>query len=114
LPKVYFVNWFLKDANGRWLWPGYGDNSRVLKWICERVDGTAKAHQTPIGNLPTLDSLDLAGLNLSAESVSQLLSVDVTGWKKEADDIAAYYAKFGDRLPGALRQQLDELRKRLG
>ena len=114
LPKVYFVNWFLKDANGRWLWPGYGDNSRVLKWICERVDGTAKAHQTPIGNLPTLDSLDLAGLNLSAENVSQLLSVDVTGWKKEADDISAYYGKLGDKLPPALRQQLDALRKRLG
>jgi phosphoenolpyruvate carboxykinase (GTP) len=114
LPKVYFVNWFRKDANGRWLWPGYGDNSRVLKWICERVDGTAKAQQTPIGNLPTPDALDLAGLNLSAENVSQLLSVDVAGWNKEADDIAAYFAKFGDRLPGALRQQLDELRKRLG
>ena len=114
LPKVYFVNWFRKDANGRWLWPGYGDNSRVLKWICERVDGTAEAQQTPIGNLPTPDALDLAGLNLSAENVSQLLSVDVAGWKKEADDIAAYFAKFGDRLPGALRQQLDALRKRLG
>ena len=107
------MNWFLKDANGRWLWPGYGDNSRVLKWICERVDGTAKAHQTPIGNLPTPDALDLAGLNLSAENVSQLLSVDVTGWQKETDDIAAYYPKFGDRLPGPLSQQLDELRKRL-
>ena len=113
LPKVYFVNWFRKDSNGRWLWPGYGDNSRVLKWICERVDGTAKAQQTPIGNLPTPDALDLAGLNLSAENVSQLLSVDVAGWKKEADDIAAYFAKFGDSLPGALRQQLDQLRKRL-
>ena len=114
LPRVYFVNWFRKDANGRWLWPGYGDNSRVLKWICERVDGTAKAHQTPIGNLPTPDALDLAGLSLSAEHVSQLLSVDSAGWKKEADDIAAYFAKFGERLPGALKQQLDALRKRLG
>jgi len=114
LPKVYFVNWFRKDSNGRWLWPGYGDNSRVLKWICERVDGTAKAQQTPIGNLPTPDALDLAGLNLSAGNVSQLLSVDSAGWKREADDIAAYFVKFGDRLPGALRQQLDALRKRLG
>jgi phosphoenolpyruvate carboxykinase (GTP) len=78
------------------------------------VDGTAKAHQTPIGNLPTVDSLDLSGLNLSAENVSQLLSVDVTGWKKEADDIASYYSKFGAKLPDALRQQLDALRKRLG
>jgi len=113
LPKVYFVNWFRKDATGKWLWPGYGDNSRVLKWICERVDGTAKALQTPIGNLPTPDALDLDGLSLSAENVSQLLSVDVTGWKKEADDIASYFAKFGDRLPDALTRQLDELRNRL-
>ena len=114
LPKVYFVNWFRKDPAGKWLWPGYGDNSRVLKWICERVQGTAKALPTPIGNLPTPDSLDLAGLSLSAENVSQLLAVDVAGWKKEADDIAAYFAKFGDKLPDALRQQLDALRKRLG
>jgi len=114
LPKVYFVNWFRKDAGGKWLWPGYGENSRVLKWICERVDGTAKAQQTPIGNLPTPDALDLAGLDLSAENVGQLLSVDIAGWKKEADDIAAYYGKLGDNLPEALRRQLDALRKRLG
>jgi len=114
LPKVYFVNWFRKDPNGKWLWPGYGDNSRVLKWICERVEGTAKAQQTPIGNLPTPDALDLVGLNLSTETLSQLLSVDVAGWKKEADDIAAYYTKFGDKMPATLKQQLNELRKRLG
>jgi phosphoenolpyruvate carboxykinase (GTP) len=113
LPKVYFVNWFRKDPSGKWLWPGYGDNSRVLKWICERVDGTASGVPTPIGNLPAPDALDLSGLNLSAENVSQLLSVDVAGWKKETDDIAAYYAKFGDKLPSALKQQLDALRKRL-
>jgi phosphoenolpyruvate carboxykinase (GTP) len=114
LPKVYFVNWFRKDPAGKWLWPGYGDNSRVLKWICERVDGTTKAVTTPIGNLPTPDGLDLSGLNLAGESISQLLAVDVAGWKKEADDIAAYYTKFGEKLPNALRQQLEALRKRLG
>jgi len=114
LPKMYFVNWFRKDASGKWLWPGYGDNSRVLRWLCERVDGTAKAQKTPIGNLPAPDALDLSGLDLSAENVSQLLSVDVAGWKKEADDIEAYYGKLGDKLPRALRQQLDDLRKRLG
>jgi phosphoenolpyruvate carboxykinase (GTP) len=114
LPKVYFVNWFRKDARGRWLWPGYGDNSRVLQWICQRVEGTAKARRTPIGNLPTPDALDLSGLNLSPEDIQQLLSVDIAGWKKEADDIAAYYATFADRLPGALRHQLDDLRTRLG
>ena len=83
LPKIYFVNWFRKDANGKWLWPGYGDNSRVLKWICERVEGTAKAQQTPIGNLPTPDALDLSGLNLSGRNIQALLSVDTAGWKKE-------------------------------
>ncbi|PYK65506.1 MAG: phosphoenolpyruvate carboxykinase (GTP) [Verrucomicrobia bacterium] len=114
LPKVYFVNWFRKDGNGKWLWPGYGENSRVLKWICERVEGAAKAQETPIGNLPTPDGLDLSGLNLPGEDLKQLLSVDIAGWKKEADDIAAYQAKFGEKLPGALKQQLDELRERLG
>ena len=114
LPKIYFVNWFRKDGNGKFLWPGYGENSRVLKWICERVEGAAKAQSTPIGNLPTPDALDLSGLNIPAEDLTQLLSADAAGWKKEADDIADYYAKFGDRLPGALRQQLDDLRKRLG
>jgi phosphoenolpyruvate carboxykinase (GTP) len=114
LPRVYFVNWFRKDGNGRWLWPGYGDNSRVLKWICERVEGNGKAQRTAIGHLPTPDALDLSGLDISPEDLQQLLAVDTAGWKKEVEDIAAYYAKFDDRLPGAIRAQLDGLRKRLG
>ena len=114
LPRIYFVNWFRKDGNGRWLWPGYGDNSRVLSWICERVEGTAKAHKTPIGNLPTTDALDLSGLDIPAEDLKQLLSVDSAGWKKEAGDIGTYYAKFGGQLPQALNQQLEQLRQRLG
>ena len=114
LPKTYFVNWFRKDADGKWLWPGYGDNSRVLKWICERVEGSGEARSTPIGNLPTPDALDLSGLDISAADRDQLLSVDTAGWRKEAEDIAAYYAKFGEKLPGALKQQLDELHRRLG
>ncbi len=114
LPRVYFVNWFRKDAGGKWLWPGYGENSRVLKWICQRVEGAAKAQQTPIGNLPAPDAIDLSGLNVPAADHQQLLAVDVAGWKKEADDIAAYYAKFGDSLPAELNKQLNELRKRLG
>jgi len=114
LPKVYFVNWFRKDANGKWLWPGYGENSRVLKWICERVEGTGKAQKTPIGNLPTLDALDVSGLNLPANDLPQLLAVDVAGWKEEARDVAANYAKFDGKLPKALNNQLDGLRKRLG
>jgi phosphoenolpyruvate carboxykinase (GTP) len=113
LPKVFFVNWFRKDASGKWLWPGYGDNSRVLKWICERVEGTAKAQKTAIGNLPTADALDVSGLNIPAQDLQALTSVDIAGWKKEADDIASYYTKF-DRLPEALKAQLEGLRQRLG
>ena len=113
LPKVYFVNWFRKDANGRWLWPGFGENSRVLKWISERVEGKGKAQQTPIGNLPTPDALDLSGLNLPAENVRALTAVDVAGWKQEINDIAGSYARFGDSLPEALKKQLDRLREGL-
>jgi phosphoenolpyruvate carboxykinase (GTP) len=114
LPGIYFVNWFHKDANGKFLWPGYGENSRVLKWICERAEGTGKARKTPIGNLPTADALDLSGLNLPADDLKQLLAVDVASWKKEAENVAANYARLGSHLPKALNDQLDGLRKRLG
>jgi phosphoenolpyruvate carboxykinase (GTP) len=113
LPRVYFVNWFRKNGDGNWLWPGYGENSRVLKWVCERVEGAASARATPIGNLPSPDALDLAGLDLSANAVQQLTAVDAAGWKSEADDIAASYARFGSHLPGALNAQLEGLQKRL-
>jgi phosphoenolpyruvate carboxykinase (GTP) len=108
------VNWFRRSPDGKFLWPGYGENSRVLKWICERVEGTGKAQTTPIGNIPTRDALDLTGLHLSDEDVSQLLAVDIPGWKHEIADVAANYAKFGDRLPKALTEQLNNLRKRIG
>ena len=114
LPKIYFVNWFRKNGGGRWLWPGYGENSRVLKWICERAEGTGKAQKTPIGNLPAADALDLSGLNLPANNFKQLLAVDIAGWKKEIEDVAANYATLGSHLPKALNDQLDGLRKRLG
>jgi len=114
LPKVYFVNWFRKNAEGKFLWPGYGENSRVLKWICERIAGTGQARQTPIGNLPTADALDLSGLDLSAENVDELFALDADGWKKEIADVAANYTKFGNHLPVALKDQLDGLRRRLG
>ncbi len=108
------MNWFRKSADGKFLWPGYGDNCRVLKWICERVAGTGKAQKTPIGNLPTPDALDLSGLDISADDVKALTSVDKDGWKKEIEDVAANYAKFGSHLPKQLAEQLDGLRKRLG
>jgi phosphoenolpyruvate carboxykinase (GTP) len=113
LPKIYFVNWFRKGADGKFLWPGYGENSRVLKWICERVEGKGKAQLTPIGNLPTPDALDLSGLDLPAENLAQLLAVDGPGWKIEAADMGAYHAKFGTRLPMTLSEQLGHLRHRL-
>jgi phosphoenolpyruvate carboxykinase (GTP) len=113
LPKIFFVNWFRKNGDGRWLWPGFGENSRVLKWICERIEGTGQAVETPIGNLPASGALDLAGLDLPAADAAELLAVDAEGWKKETQDIAAYYAKFGRRLPAALEDQLRKLDQRL-
>ncbi len=114
LPKVYFVNWFRKSAEGKYLWPGYGENSRVLKWICERVEGNGKAQHTPIGNIPTPDALDVSGLNIAPADLAQLLAVDIAGWKHEVADVEANYAKFGSALPKALSEQLAGLRQRLG
>ncbi len=113
LPRIYFVNWFRKDDKDHFLWPGYGENVRVLKWICERVDGTGRAVETPIGNLPAPDALDLSGLEMPAGNLRQLLEVEAAGWKKEADDNEANYARFGARLPEALRRELAGLRERL-
>ncbi len=114
LPKVFFVNWFRKDDEGHFLWPGYGENSRVLKWIFERVEGGGEAVETPIGYLPTAGALDLSGLDLPEESIDELLAVDRVGWRQEADGLAKYYDEFGDRLPAELRRQLAALKERLG
>jgi len=114
LPKVYFVNWFREDDEGKFLWPGYSENGRVLKWICERIEGTAKSKKTSIGTLPTSDALDLSGLELPSSTVNALTSVDSAGWKKEAEDIGSYYAKFDRRLPKELNEQLTALKQRLG
>lgn len=113
LPKIFFVNWFRKGEKGEWLWPGYGENSRVLKWICERIEGKGKAVETPIGYLPTKDALDLSGLQLANGALDQLLSIDIEGWKQEAQQIEEYYKKFGDRLPQQLQAQLTALVARL-
>ena len=113
LPRLYFVNWFRKDPQGKFLWPGYGENSRVLKWICERIDGTAKAVETPIGNLPAPGTLDVTGLSLAPDALKDLLAVDIAGWKKEAEDIGSYYTRFGDRLPPVLSKELASLKDRL-
>jgi phosphoenolpyruvate carboxykinase (GTP) len=114
LPKIFFVNWFRTGPGGKFLWPGYGENSRVLKWICERVEGTGKFRRTPIGNLPTSDALDLSGLNLPDSNLALLLNVDIEGWQKEVADVAAYYVRFNGQLPQALISQLNGLIQRLG
>ncbi|HEY3343061.1 MAG TPA: phosphoenolpyruvate carboxykinase domain-containing protein, partial [Anaerolineae bacterium] len=113
-PKIYYVNWFRKNAAGKWLWPGFGENSRVLKWMCERLDGQANAVETPIGNLPTEADLDLNGLNWPREYLSEILRVDKDAWKPEVPDIEKYFSQFGDRLPERLRTQLCNLAQRLG
>jgi phosphoenolpyruvate carboxykinase (GTP) len=113
LPRIFQVNWFRKDADGRFLWPGFGENSRVLAWIAERCEGTADAVESPIGLLPSAGALHVENLELSAAALDSLLAVDVAGWKAELPGMAAYFASFGDRLPPALLTQLDDLRARL-
>ncbi len=114
LPKIFCVNWFRKTADGRWLWPGFGDNSRVLKWICERCEGKGKAVETPIGFMPTLDAIDCRGLEneVSEADMKELLAYDAEGWKSELEMIKEHYKKF-DRLPGKLAEQLDALEARI-
>ena len=115
LPKIFCVNWFRKSAEGKFMWPGFGDNSRVLAWVFARCAGEGKANETAIGFLPTADSIDLAGLEgeVSAADLDELLKVDVEGWKKELAMIKEHYAKFGDRLPAELVKQLEALEARL-
>ncbi len=113
LPKIYYVNWFRKSDEGDFLWPGYGENGRVLKWIFERCAGTAKAVETPIGNLPAPGTLDVAGLDIPEEDMEQLLRVDLEGWLAELPLIAEYYETFGEHMPGELVAQLDAMRERL-
>ena len=113
LPKIFFVNWFRRDDDGRYLWPGFGENSRVLKWVFERVDGTADAIDTPIGKLPTKDALDLDGLEIDPTDLDTLLSVDIAGWTTAIPQIREHYARFGERLPAVLNVEVDALEAKL-
>ncbi len=113
MPGIYYVNWFRKDADGRWLWPGYGENCRVLKWVFERCAGQVNAVATPIGNLPESRDLDLTGLDIPQTDLDQLLDVDIDGWLSEIPDIREHYARFGNKLPQGLAQELDQLEQRL-
>jgi phosphoenolpyruvate carboxykinase (GTP) len=109
LPKIFFVNWFRRDEDGRFLWPGYGENSRVLKWVFERVNGAAGAVDTPIGRLPQEGDLDTSGLDVSGDDLSELLRVDVEGWRSAIPQIRDHYAQFGAKLPAELVATLDRL-----
>ena len=113
LPKLFYVNWFRKGADGKFLWPGYGENSRVIKWVFERVAGAGDAVETPIGYLPAPGALDTTGLAISPEAVAQLVEVDVDDWRKELPSIEEHFTFLGARLPEALRDELDALAERL-
>jgi phosphoenolpyruvate carboxykinase (GTP) len=113
LPKIFYVNWFRKTKEGKWLWPGYGENSRVLKWVFEQVSGEGKAEKTPIGYMPTVDAIDRSGLDVSEADMAELLEVNKEDWLKEVASIREHYAKFGDHLPKELAAQLEALEKRL-
>ncbi len=113
LPKIYYVNWFRKDKDGKFLWPGFGDNSRVLEWIFERTSGANTANITPIGLVPKHEALNTKGLKIEPGAIQELISVDKNAWMKEADEIGQYFTKFGDRLPKGIEDELRSLRKRL-
>ncbi len=114
MPKIFYVNWFRKNANGKFMWPGYSDNSRVLKWIFDRCDGKAEAVETPIGRLPTEASLDTRGCKVDPSDLKDLMSVDKEGWKSEIPSIRQHFATFGAKLPRQLNDELDALEQRLG
>jgi phosphoenolpyruvate carboxykinase (GTP) len=113
LPKIFFVNWFRRDEDGRFLWPGYGENSRVLKWIFDRVDGKGSATKTSIGYLPAPTDIDTAGLDIAINDLEAILSVDEQGWKEALPQIREHYAQFGSKLPAALVSKLNELESSL-
>ena len=114
LPRLFFVNWFRRDEDGRFLWPGFGENSRVLKWVFERVNGDAEAVEAPIGLLPTPEALDTTGLEIADDDLAELLTVDTAGWREAIPQIREHYAQFGEDLPAALTVALDTLDARLG
>ena len=113
LPRIYSVNWFRKDADGKFMWPGYGENSRVLAWIVDRLEGLADAVETPVGRFPVEGGIDVEGLDLAEGTMTELFKLDPASWLAEADLTAEYFTKFGDRVPAELHAQLDALKARL-
>jgi len=114
LPKIFYVNWFRKGDDGRWLWPGYGENSRVLEWVFERCAGRGEAKETAIGYVPTATAINIEGLKVSPADLEELLTVSVDDWRREVPSIREHFATFGDHLPAALHAQVDALAARLG
>jgi phosphoenolpyruvate carboxykinase (GTP) len=113
LPKIFYVNWFRRDADGGFLWPGFGENIRVLKWALGRISGTAAATDTPIGRVPTTEALDTSGLDLSEAELQAALAVEVDEWRNEIGGIEAWFDKIGNSLPTSMRDELDSLKLRL-
>ena len=114
LPRIFYVNWFRKDAEGRFLWPGFGENSRVLEWVFRRCAGEAEAHETPIGLVPAPGDLYTGGLDIAAEDLDEVLAVDPDALREQLPQVKEHLAQFGDGLPDELQAQLDALEQRLG
>jgi len=112
-PKIFHVNWFRQDENGKFIWPGFGENLRVLKWIIERCEGKVGAKETPIGYVPYVDDLYLEGLDIDKETVEKLLEIDKELWLKEAEDARQFLSQFGERLPKELIEENEKLKQRL-
>jgi phosphoenolpyruvate carboxykinase (GTP) len=113
LPRIFQVNWFRKDANGKFMWPGFGDNSRVVEWIAKRIEGLVELEESAIGGLPFKKDFNLDGLDVSDEKFEQIFDVDSASWQVEARMTREYFAEFGDRVPQPLRAELAELESRL-
>ncbi|NLY73062.1 MAG: phosphoenolpyruvate carboxykinase (GTP) [Tissierellia bacterium] len=113
LPRIFYVNWFRKNDEGKFIWPGFGDNSRVLKWITERIDGTAPARKTPIGYVPAFEDLDLTGLDVDEEEIRDILTIDRDEWLEEARSIREHFDGYGEKMPRELYDELDALEERL-
>ena len=114
LPKVYHVNWFRQDRDGKFLWPGFGDNLRVLSWIIDRCEGRAQAKETPIGFLPRPEDIDLKGINLSDDALQQLMNIDQSAWHAEIEDIGKYLESYGTRVPQQLKDKHRQVQRALG
>ena len=114
MPKIFHVNWFRKDADGNWLWPGFGTNIRVLEWVTKRSRGEGEAVETPIGYLPTAEALNMNGLGVSEAAQQELLKVDPEDWRAEVEDREQYFQQFGEKLPAAIKAENDKLKEKIG